>query len=84
MKKEEPLDNILEIPYPRLLRDSIDLLLTNNVFSKRELLMEFSNAGFPMESSELEKLFVLEKGYLSIDTDDTDFSPIVLKMEKKE
>lgn len=83
MKKEEPLDNVLEIPYPRLLRDSIDLLLTSNIFSKRELLMEFSNAGFPMESSELEKLFVLEKGYLSIDNDDTEFSPIILKLDKK-
>lgn len=84
MKQVEPLDDILEIPYPRLLRDSIDLLLTNNVFSKNELLMEFSNAGYPMEPSELEKLFVLEKGYLSKDTDEKDFSPIILKVDTKD
>ena len=84
MKQVEPLDDILEIPYPRLLRDSIDLLLTNNVFSKNELLMEFSNAGYPMEPSELEKLFVLEKGYLSKDTDEKDFSPIILKINTKD
>lgn len=84
MKQVEPLDDILEIPYPRLLRDSIDLLLTNNVFSKNELLMEFSNAGYPMEPSELEKLFVLEKGYLSKDADEKDFSPIILKVDTKD
>lgn len=81
---QEPLDNILEIPYPHLLKDAVELLITNNVFSKKELLEEFSNCGFPMEPKEIEKLFVLDKGYLSNIEDNNDYSPLILKMYSKD
>lgn len=75
----EPLDNVLEIPYPHLLRDSIELLITSNVFTKSELLDEFSNAGLPMESDEIEKLLALETGYLKVSMEDKKAPLIVLK-----
>lgn len=83
-REQEPLDKILEIPYPHLLKDAVDLLITNNVFSKKELLDEFANCGFSMEPKEIEKLFVLEKGYLSDIGDNNDYSPLILKIQNRE
>ena len=82
MRISEPLDNILEIPYPRLMKDAFDLLITNDVFTKQELLEEFSNVGLSMEKTELEKLFTLKKGFFD-EEDIDDFSPIVLKINKE-
>lgn len=82
MRISEPLDNILEIPYPRLMKDAFDLLITNDVFTKQELLEEFSNVGLSMEKTELEKLFTLKKGFFDEEEID-DFSPIVLKINKE-
>ncbi|QHX44037.1 ImmA/IrrE family metallo-endopeptidase [Treponema vincentii] len=78
----EPLDNLLEIPYPCLLKDAVELLIGNNIFTKKELLEEFSNFGFSMNSDEIEKLFALEKGYLS-EEESIDFSPVTLKLQKR-
>lgn len=81
MRTSEPLDNIIEIPYPRLMKDALELLITNDIFSKQELLEEFSSAGLAMEKNELEKLFALRKGFFD-EEDKDDFSPIVLKINK--
>ena len=82
MRTSEPLDNILEIPYPRLMKDALELLIENDYFTKQELLEEFSTLGLPMEKSELEKLFALKKGFFD-EKEKDDFSPIVLKINKE-
>lgn len=82
MRTSEPLDNILEIPYPRLMKDALELLIENDVFTKQELLEEFSTLGLSMEKSELEKLFSLKKGFFD-EEEKNDFSPIVLKINKE-
>lgn len=79
MRYNEPLDNILEIPYPRLLRDSVELLVVNDVFTKQELIEEFANFGLAMEPRELEKLFLLENGFFTENEKYNDSSPLVLK-----
>lgn len=76
----EPLDDILEIPYPRILKDSVEMLVSNDVFTKNELLDEFEKNGLPMESSEVEKLLSLGKGYFDTFNEQENFSSIVLKM----
>lgn len=83
MRVTEPLDNILERPYPRMLQDSVDLLVENNVFSKLELLNEFGDAGLPMNPGEVEKLLALKKGYFDEVDDSNNFSPIILKYKKE-
>lgn len=80
-REQEPLDSILEIPYPHMLKEAVELLITNNVFTKKEFLDEFSNYGFSMEPEEIEKLFVLDKGYLSDIGDETNILPLVLKKQ---
>ena len=81
IKKNEPLDNILEIPYPSLLKDSVNILVANGVFSKNELLNEFANSGLSMKGNEVEKLLVLDKGYFEETTEDVPLS-ISLKPRK--
>ena len=81
IRENEPLDNILEIPYPCILRNSVELLINSNVFTKRDLLNEFAENGLPMNSDEVEKLLVLEKGYFDEIKENTEFSPIVLKFD---
>ena len=83
IRKQEPLDNIIEIPYPRMLRDSVEMLITNDVFSKTELINEFCDCGLPMNSDELEKLLVLEKGYFSENDNSADIIPLSLKFREQ-
>ncbi len=83
IRKQEPLDNIIEIPYPRMLRDSVEMLIANDVFSKTELINEFYDCGLPMNSDELEKLLVLEKGYFDENDNSADIIPLSLKFREK-
>lgn len=82
IRKQEPLDNIIEIPYPRMLRDSVEMLITNDVFTKTELINEFYDCGLPMNSDELEKLLVLEKGYFDENDNSVDIIPLSLKFRE--
>ena len=79
MRTNEPLDNILEIPYPRILKDSVDLLVTNEVFTKKSLLDEFAESGLPMNANEVERLLALGKGYFDESDEKDNFSPVILK-----
>lgn len=83
IRKQEPLDNIIEIPYPRMLRDSVEMLITNDVFTKTELINEFYDCGLPMNSDELEKLLVLEKGYFDENDNSEDIIPLSLKFREQ-
>lgn len=63
-RKTEPLDNYLSINRPTLIRDAIELLLSNNVFSPNELLKEMSAYGLAMAAEDVELLLDLPKNTL--------------------
>ena len=64
-RKNEPLDNILATAKPSLLKDAIDVLLVNNVFTPSEFMAELKLEGLAMNSSEVEILLGLDKGTLN-------------------
>ncbi|MGL6173417.1 MAG: hypothetical protein ACRC1P_02260, partial [Cellulosilyticaceae bacterium] len=41
-RKQEPLDNIITLEEPRLLRDATELLIEHNVISKQDILNEIN------------------------------------------
>lgn len=63
-RKNEPLDNILQTYKPSLLKDAIDVLLTNNVFSTKEFIDELSDEGMALNYFEVENLLDLPKDTL--------------------
>lgn len=62
MKMFEPLDDIMELEQPRLLNQSIRLILENGVCDSREIINEIK---IPIE--EIEKLCNLPKGLLDME-----------------
>ncbi len=64
-RTNEPLDNTLTTASPSLLKNAIEALLTNNVFTPNELMKELENEGLPMRSSEVEILLNLPQGTLN-------------------
>lgn len=59
MRENEPLDDVIEIEHPSAIRQSIELLLDNNLIDKKTLI---SIVNIPVE--ELEELLTLPKGTL--------------------
>ena len=59
------------------------MLITNDVFTKNELINEFYDCGLPMNSDELEKLLVLEKGYFDENDNSEDIIPLSLKFREQ-
>jgi Zn-dependent peptidase ImmA (M78 family)/DNA-binding XRE family transcriptional regulator len=83
MRISEPLDRILEVPTPHLLRDAVEMLITNDVFSRSELLSELSLKGLSLEPTEIENLLALPKGTLDISKDKKQGdTPIILKFRE--
>lgn len=78
-RTNEPLDNILTTAAPSLLRDAVDVLLVNNVFTPYEFLKELENEGLPMNSNEVEALLHLPKNMLSIQLAPDDTKIVTLK-----
>lgn len=68
MKKCEPLDNILHTLESSLLKDAIETLLVNNVFTVSELLEQLASDGLALFSEEIETLLDLPSGTLDIPT----------------
>lgn len=63
-RKSEPLDNVLLSPVPTMFADAVDVLLTNNVFTPKELVTELSEMGLAMHANELEVLMNLNENTL--------------------
>ncbi|MCC3668053.1 MULTISPECIES: helix-turn-helix domain-containing protein [Terrisporobacter] len=57
---QEPLDDIIEIEKPSILREAIELLLDNHVISANDLVK-----GLAFSTKEIEKLCFLEDDYLA-------------------
>lgn len=63
-KTKEPLDNVLKIPNPTVIRKAIELLITNDVLTGDEILQQLSKQHLTLNRSEVELLLGLEKDTL--------------------
>ena len=61
MKTKEPLDDEIKPEEPLLLKQSVNLLLEENIITKKELIEKFQ-----LPNYELEKLCNLPKNFLNI------------------
>lgn len=64
-RKNEPLDDIIAIPKPQVLKRATEMLLIENVFEPEEFVMEVQNEGIYIDYKELEKIIGLEAGTLA-------------------
>lgn len=64
-RKEEPLDKILKTASPSLLRDSVEILLENGVFTASEFMRQLADDGLPIYSAEVEALLDLPNDILN-------------------
>lgn len=65
MRRKEPLDNILKVPEPILLKKAIDMILTNEVLSSDDLINGLSANKLSIERKEVEVLLGLKEGTLN-------------------
>ncbi|AVK49396.1 DNA-binding protein [Clostridium sp. MF28] len=64
-RTKEPLDDIIQVAKPTLLRKSIEILIENNVLDENEFIEQLQNYGLAINSQEVENLLGLDKGRLS-------------------
>lgn len=80
-RTKEPLDDIIAVPQPTVLKKAIDVLITNDALSGDQLILELSRHGLSLNRSEIEALLGLQKGTLN---NKNQGSPIVtLKRKEK-
>lgn len=70
----EPLDDVIELEHPSLLKEAIDLLLDNNVVGLDELIRDLA-----FTKKEIESLCYLEKNYLGEDNENSKMRLRVIK-----
>ena len=76
----EPLDSITYIPQPQLIKNAVDMLLDNDVFTSKTFMNELEKNGLPMNSREVEILLGLEEGRLKMEDEQTNkIIPLKLK-----
>lgn len=63
-RKNEPLDKLITVPKPTVLKKAIDVLIANKVLDEEQLLDQLGKSGLPMHRSEVELLLGLEKNTL--------------------
>lgn len=81
-RANEPLDDILDVPQPKMLKKAIDLMTENNILTEREILSQLSKDNLSLHRREVEILLGLDEGRLTI-KEDNQKAPIVnLKMRK--
>lgn len=66
LKKNEPLDNTLQTLGPTLLKDAIETLLVNNIFTVSELVDQLASDGLALFNEEIETLLDLPQGMLNV------------------
>lgn len=64
-RTKEPLDNILQVAKPTVLRKAIELLLSNGVLSGDMLMQQLSNNNISLLKREVEMLLGLDEGILN-------------------
>ncbi|MGU8558936.1 helix-turn-helix domain-containing protein [Clostridium perfringens] len=78
---KEPLDDLIKLSKPILLRKAIDILIANNVLNENELVKELENYGLAINSEEIEILLGLESGKLMNKNINSNAIPIKLRGE---
>lgn len=63
-RKREPLDDELKIPKPALVKKSLNMILENNVLTKKGIVDAMHEYGINISIDEIEFLLGLEKGFL--------------------
>lgn len=64
-RTKEPLDDLIIVPKPILLKRAIDMIITNDVMSEPELINELCNFGIALNPNDIEMLLSLDKGKLT-------------------
>ncbi|MDG6893031.1 helix-turn-helix domain-containing protein [Clostridium perfringens] len=78
-RTKEPLDDLIQVSRPILLRKAIDILIANNVMNENEIVKQLADYGLAINSDEIEILLGLERGKLT--KKDNNTIPIKLKGE---
>lgn len=78
---KEPLDDLIKLSKPILLRKAVDMLIANNVLNENELVKELENYGLAINSEEIEILLGLESGKLMNKNVNSNAIPIKLRGE---
>ena len=63
-RTKEPLDDIIKISKPTVLKKVVDILLVNNILTESQIIEELSNYGLALPAEEIEILLGLEQGML--------------------
>lgn len=63
-RTREPLDDIIQVSKPTVLKKAIEILITNEVFSGDKIVQELSKNNLSLNKTEIEKLLGLEVGTL--------------------
>ena len=63
-RTKEPLDDIIKISKPTVLKKAVDVLLVNNILTESQIIEELSNYGLALPPEEIEILLGLEQGML--------------------
>ena len=66
-RAKEPLDDELKLSKPVLIKKAIEMLIENNVFTKRKLVEEIHNSSISINRNEIEFLLGLDRDYLRED-----------------
>ncbi len=64
-RTKEPLDDLISVPKPILLKRAIDMIITNDVMNEHELVNELCNYGMALNPTDIEMLLSLDKGKLT-------------------
>ena len=60
----EPLDDKIPLPKPVLAKKALEMLITNNILTKSQLVEEIHKSGISIDREEIEFLLGLEKNML--------------------
>lgn len=63
-RTHEPLDDILAMPRPTVLKNSIDILIENDILDELGIIKELSSTGLSIPREEIESLLGLDEGKL--------------------
>lgn len=73
-RTKEPLDDIIQVSKPTLMKKAIEVLMVNQVMTGEKIVRQLSNNSLSLNSDEIEKLLGLNKGTL---IDQNQSSPVV-------
>ncbi|MBJ6360920.1 helix-turn-helix domain-containing protein [Paenibacillus sp. GCM10012307] len=63
-RTKEPLDDVIQIPKPTLMKKAIEILIINQVMTGEQIVRQLSTNNLSLNSSEIEVLLGLDKGTL--------------------